>query len=58
MIMTKSERCAIKARSRNAVGILKISHLVPVLELDQLRDKIPEAARRLVTGIQEPAETW
>ena len=43
MIMTKAERCAIRARSRNAAGILKISNLVPVLELDQLRDKIPEA---------------
>ena len=37
-------------------GMLKISNLAPVLELAQFRDKIPEAARKLLTGVREPAK--
>ena len=39
-------------------GMLKISKLAPVLQLAQLRDKILEAARKLLTGVREPAEAW
>ena len=32
--------------------------IVPVIELAQLRSKLPEDAKKLITGIKKPAEAW
>ena len=34
--------------------MLNISRVAPVLKLAQLSSKLPEEARRLVTGVKEP----
>ena len=39
-------------------GILKISNLASVLLFALLRDRILEAAKDLLTGVQKPAEAW
>ena len=43
--------------SRLFKEIIKITNQAPVLELAQLRSKLPEAAKKLLTGVQEPAKT-
>ena len=38
--------------------MLKIRILGPVLEMAQLSRKLPEKAKRLITGVKEPTESW
>ena len=38
--------------------LVKISKLVPILKLAQLRSMLPEDAKKLITGVEEPAEAW
>ena len=38
--------------------MLKIRILGSVLEMAQLSRKLPEKAKRLITGVKEPTEAW